>query len=181
MIASHYKENGQVTSACRLIVATHVSGADDKPLVEKSIAELELDDGELRVEKQRLSAMKQSLQGEAARLNAKCATRIATAEYHKIQRERSEVVRQITGIEADISGVNARRTEVLAVLEVRKRQSGMFAPTDVRRLVEMRDRWHAASMDTETHQKAREMAWKNSQELRDFLKPYFSEMGSRNE
>lgn len=148
--------------------------AQEKPLIEKSIEELEVDDGELRVQKQRLGAEKQALQAEAAALNAKCSTRLANADYHRVQRQRSDVVKQITAIEADISGVNARRYEVLTVLEVRKRQAGQFAPTDVKRLTEMRDQWHAASMDPSNHQKVRETYWKCSQELREFLKPYFA-------
>lgn len=142
-------------------------------MADKSICELEVDDGELRAMKQRLSAEKHALQGQLAELNSKCATRLPTRDFQRIQSQRGDVVKQLADKEIEIGALNTQRHEVLTVLEVRKRQAGHFAPTDVKKIVEIRDRWHDFSMDSENHQKAREVAWKFSQELREFLKPHF--------
>jgi hypothetical protein len=147
-------------------------------LTEKSIPELEIDDAELRIMKQRLSAEKQALQGQLGELNSKCATRIPTKDFQKIQSARGQLVKQLAAKESEIGALNAERHEVLTVLEFRKHAANKFPPSDVKKLVEMRDRWHSFSMDSKNHQRAREIAWKTSQELRDFLKPYFNESTS---
>lgn len=150
-----------------------IRSKDGLSIVNKSIEELEVDDGELRTMRQRLSAEKQALQGQLGELNARCATRLPTKEYQKIQSARGQIVKQLAEKESELGAINSQRAEVLTVLEVRKRQAGKFVPSDVKKLVEIRDRWHAFSMDSDNHQKAREVAWKISQELRELLKPHF--------
>ena len=147
---------------------------NDCAIIEKSIEELELDNGELLILKQRLLAEKQALQGQLSELNAKCSMRLPSSEYHKIQSARGQVVKQLTGKESEIGALNAQRAELQAVMDVRKRQAKKFAPSDVRQLVEIRDRWHAFSMNPDNNKNARDVAWKISQELRAFLKPHFN-------
>lgn len=142
-------------------------------ILKKSICELEVDDGEMLAIRRKLSAEKQALQGMLGELNAKCATRLPQKEYQKIQSQRGQIVKQLAEKENEIGELNAKRAELQTVLEVRKRQAGRFQPSDVKRLVEIRDRWHAFSMDKLNPRSARETAWKMSQELREFLKPYF--------
>jgi chromosome segregation ATPase len=142
--------------------------------VDKSIEELEVDMGELSALKDKLSIEKQALQGQLAELNAKCAVRLPQQEFQRIQSARGQVVKQLAAKEGEIGEVNQRRAEIQTVLQVRKRQAHLFVPSDVRKLVEIRDKWHAFSMDSKNHQKAREVAWKVSQELREFLKPHFA-------
>ncbi len=150
-----------------------MNGATEPSIVEKSIAELEIDDGELRTMRERLVAEKTALQSELAELNSKCATRIDNYKYQTIQNRRAQVVKQVNDKEAELAELNARRTELNTVMQVRKRQAHRFVPSDVRQIVAIRDKWHAFSMDASNHQKAREIAWKVSQELREFLKPHF--------
>lgn len=150
-----------------------IRSKDGLSIVEKAICELEIDDGELLSMKQRLSAEKQALQGSLAELNAKCATRLPNKEYQRIQSARGQIVKQLADKETEIGALNRQRAELNTVMQVRKRQAGKFVPSDVKALVEIRDRWHSFSMDSDNHQKAREVAWKISQELREFLKPHF--------
>lgn len=150
---------------------------EELSIIEKSICELEIDDGELLTMKQRLSAEKQALQGQLGELNAKCATRMPQREYQRIQSARGQIVKQLAEKETEIGALNRQRAELQTVMQVRKRQAGKFVPSDVRLLVKIRDKWHAYSMDSNHHQKAREVAWKISQELREFLKPHFHPNG----
>ena len=140
-------------------------------IVEKSIPELEIDDGEYRAMKQKLSAEKHALQGQIAEINARCVTHLPQKEYQKLQNQRSQMVKQLQEKEVEIGELNARRTEVNTVLNVRKSQS--MNRWDIRQLVEIRDRWHGFSMDKNNHKQARETAWKISQEIGDVLKRYF--------
>ncbi len=144
-------------------------------VVEKSLVELEIDDAELRDQKHKVSQEKQALQGTLAELNAKCAVRLPGNEFLRIQRHRGQLVRQLADKEGELGAINRQRSELQTVMQVRRRQAGEFLPKDVRLLVAIRDRWHGFSMDSKNHQKARETAWKFSQELRDFLKPHFQE------
>lgn len=156
-----------------------IRSKDGLSIVGKAICELEIDDCELLMMKQNLSAEKQALQGQVGELNAKCATRIPNNEYQRIQSQRGQVVKQIADKETEIGEINRRRAELNTVLQVRKRQAGKFVPSDVKQLVKIRDRWHAFSMDSDNHQKAREVAWKISQEIREFLKPHFHQIPIR--
>jgi len=144
-------------------------------IVEKTICELEIDDGELLVMKRKLTAEKQALQGDLGTLNAKCATRLPQKEYQKIQNQRGDIVKMLANKEAEIGELNAKRAELQTVMQVRKRQAGKFVPSDVRLLVAIRDKWHDFSMDKNNPKSARETAWKISQELREFLKPHFNQ------
>lgn len=144
-------------------------------LVTKSISDLDIDDGELRVLKQRLSAEKHALQGELAQINSLCVPRLPQKEYQRLQSQRGKVVKQLQEKEIEISEVNSKRHELLTVLEIRKRQAQLFVPSDVRKLVDIRDKWHGFSMDNSNPKSARETAWKISQELREFLKPHFNQ------
>jgi len=161
------------TATSELAAPAPIRCTDGLSIVNKSIEELEVDDGELRIIRQRLSAEKQALQGQLGELNARCATRLPNKEYQKIQNARGQIVKQLAEKESELGALNSQRHEILTVLEVRKRQAGKFVPSDVKLLVEIRDRWHAFSMDSDNHQKAREVAWKVSQELLEFLKPHF--------
>jgi hypothetical protein len=138
----------------------------------KSVPELEIDDGEYRIARHRLSAEKQALQGQLSEINAKCSMRLKFSEYHKLQKARSELVKQLAEKEIEIGELNSRRAELSTVIEVRKHQE--MGRHDIRQLVHIRDTWHAFSMDKANHQKAREAAWKFSQELGDVLKRFFS-------
>jgi hypothetical protein len=119
-------------------------------LVDLSIEELEVVNGELLSHKQRLSAEKQALQGQLGVLKAKCTIRLSPLEYHKVQTERGQVVNQLSEKEVEIGNLNIQLREVMTVLEVRKRQSGKIPPKEVKELVGIRDRWHDFSMDPPT-------------------------------
>lgn len=137
------------------------------------LCELELADGEFRMMRQRLTAEKTALQSQLVEINARGKVHLPQHEYQKLQRARADVIKLLMEKESEIGAINDRRVELNTIKEVRKRQAGELAPERVRKLVEMRDRWHGFSMDPINHQKAREVAWKFSQELRDFLKPVF--------
>lgn len=142
-------------------------------IISKTVAELEIDDGELRMAKQKLSQEKHSLQGMIAEINSKCTTRLSQNDYHKIQKLRASIVNQLQQKEGEIADINSRRHELLTVLEVRKQQSNKFQPDDIRLLVSIRDKWHDFSMESKNPKAARDVAWKISQEIRAFLLPYF--------
>lgn len=145
----------------------------EKSLTEKTIEELEIDCAECATLRQRLSAEKQALQGQLAEINAACIQRLPNKEFQRIRSKRFPIVRQLADKEVEIAEANRIQAEIHAVKEVRKRQAGRIVPSDIRSLVGMRDRWHEFSMDPKNHQKSREVAWKVSQELREFLKPHF--------
>lgn len=140
-------------------------------LVEKSLPELTIDDGEFLIMRERLIQEKNALQGQLAEINAQCSHHLPQREYHKLQSWRGQIVRQLLDKDSEISELNARRAELNTVINVRKQES--FSPHQVRQLVEMRDRWHGFSMDAKRHQKERETWWHCSQELRELLKHYF--------
>jgi len=143
-------------------------------IVDKSVCELEIDLGEYRMMKDRLSAEKAGLQCQLADLKARCSIRLPQEKYHKIQVERAGVLKLLAEKEAEISELNQKAAELNTVKEVRKRQAGEILPSDMRRLVEIRDKWHGFSMDSDNHQKGREAAWKFSQELREVLAQIFN-------
>ena len=143
------------------------------PLCEQTIEELEIADGEVLIQRTRLINEKAALSSRLAELKAACTIRLQSKDYHRLQKERAQVIKQLTEKEAELSLLKEQRVEINTVLQVRKRQAGLFVPKDMRKLVEIRDRWHDYSMDSKNHQKAREVAWKISQELREVLKAQF--------
>jgi len=142
-------------------------------LAEKSVAELEIDDGEFRVLKQRLIAEKQALQADLSAIKERCLVRLPLAEYQKLQRQRSRLVQQLMAKERELSELNAKRAELETVKQFRKESS--ITVSKMRELVGIRDHWHGFSMDEKNAPMARRLAWKFSQQLREFLKPYFSD------
>lgn len=138
----------------------------------ETLQELELDRGELSVLRARICAEKTALQSELAELNSKCARRLEQSVFASIQRRRSEIVASVNEKENEIQSVNAQIQVAQQAVNV-KRKSVELERFEVRQLVEIRDRWHGFSMDPSNHQKARECAWKFSQELRDVLKRHF--------
>lgn len=145
--------------------------ADAKKLTELSLQELMIEDGELQILKQRLGMEKQGLQSQLVDLNSRCATRLPQKEYQRLQSQRGQIVKQLNEKEQEIGEVNARRAELNTIISVRKKEG--MRPSDIKQLVCLRDKWHGFSMDGGNHQKAREAAWKFSQELREILKHYF--------
>lgn len=140
---------------------------------QKTIPELEIDAAELDVLRAQLCMEKQGLQGQLAEINATLKSAVLpTKEYHRLMSIRGGVVKQLTELDQRIAAVKVRRMEVLVVRDVRKHE--VVGVGDIKRLVELRDRWHDFSMDKANPQRAREVAWKFSQELREILKRYFN-------
>lgn len=141
---------------------------------EKSLEELQIDDGELLMQKHKLSQEKQAIQGELAGINARTKHKLPNKEFFKLKALRSNLAVQLSEKEREIGAINHARAELNTIINVRKRQAGMFPPYQVRQLVEMRDKYHEMSMDPKKHKEARNTAWNISQELRAFLKPFFT-------
>lgn len=138
----------------------------------KTLQELELDRGELVVTRTRLCAEKTALQSQVAELNSKCATRLNQSLFASIQRRRSELVSRVNEKEQEIQEINAQIQITQSAADA-KRHTVEVKRFEVRQLVHLRDQWHEFSMDPKNHQKAREAAWKFSQELREILKRHF--------
>jgi capsule polysaccharide export protein KpsE/RkpR len=141
----------------------------------KSLAELEIDDAELQVTRHRFASELQSLIGQLVEINAKLKITLPVNEFRKLNSQRGQVVKQITEKNQEVAIVKAEAAAVRAAMEVQKRKA--LNLHDVRELVEIRDRWHEFSMDKGNHQKAREAAFKFSQELKIILKRYFDAGG----
>lgn len=137
--------------------------------------ELAIDAAELDIERQRVCAEKHACQAQLAELNAKCAVHLPGSEFKKIQQQRSEIIKLLSEKERELAELNSRRAEIRATLEVKK---NLVTPPFVKQIVAIRDQWHAFSMDAKNHQKAREAAWKVSQELRELLRAYFANVES---
>lgn len=140
----------------------------------KSIEELQIEQAELSAERQRLAGIKVGYQAQLAELNAKCSTWLQPGLFRKLQFQRQDLIGCVQAIEQSLGLVKQRIRELHVTVEVRKRKD-ITGVTAVRRLVAMRDRWHAFSMDSEKHQKAREVAWDVSQEIAGLLKEHFAQ------
>jgi hypothetical protein len=152
---------------------------EEKPLIEKTVAELILDQNELAAIRHRYAQEKMALQGQLISVNAEIKTKCKQtqkAEFHRLNKHRSNILRSLSEKENDITLINQHRAEVQAVIDVRKQQQ--FGIKQIKELIAVRDRWHEFSMEKANHQKAREVAFKVSQELRELLKPYFEGMGA---
>lgn len=150
-----------------------------KPLIEKTVAELLLDQNELAAIRHRYAQEKMALQGQLIGVNAALKTKDKLrekAEFHRLNRHRTNILNSLSAKENEITLINQRRAEVQAVIDVRKQQQ--FGIKQIKELIAVRDRWHEFSMEKANHQKAREVAFKVSQELRDLLKPYFEGTGA---
>lgn len=147
---------------------------DTKPLVEQTLPELLLGEGEYRAVRQRLVQEKLAIQQHLSEVNGKLSVKLPHAEFQKLNNQRRVLIQSLLDKEKEISAFNAERAEIETVMEVRKRQQ--FGITQIKALVTIRDNWHEFSMDPANHQKAREVAFKVSQELRALLKPYFDSL-----
>lgn len=128
-------------------------------------------EGENAVAMQKLTSEKMAMQAQLTELNAKCATRLPNSEFQKIQNRRKDIVRMLFEKEREIADLKISRAVNSTAIKVQSKKS--LGPSYIRQLVEMRDRWHDFSMDGNHHHKARETAWKMSQELRAILKLFF--------
>lgn len=146
---------------------------EEQPLTAKTIEELEIEDGELLLLKEKLTTEKRCLQAEIVGINNKCTRTLPREEFNRLTRLKGDIVRQLITKDNEIAEVNTRRIALNTFKQVRKQQAGWFPSPAIRQLVEMRDRLHAISMDKKRHQKAREIAWEISQELKELLKPHF--------
>lgn len=142
-----------------------------KPLAEQSLPELMLGEGEYRAMRQRLVQEKLAIQQQLTEVNRKLTLKWPFAELQKLKHQRQSIIASLQAKEMEISEFNQERAEIETVMEIRKRQQ--FGIQQITALVALRDSWHEYSMDTANHQKAREVAFKVSQELRALLKPYF--------
>lgn len=135
------------------------------------LADLELTRSELQQVRQSYVAEKLALVEKLGAINARCKTRLPNDEFHRLQSKRGQLVKEMARVEKKLAEMNAGAVSIQATIDIRKRTA--LAVSDVRHLVAIRDRWHDYSMDKANHQKAREVAWKVSQELKAFLKHYF--------
>ena len=134
--------------------------------------ELMIDEGEAWALRQKLVADKMALQTQLGELNAKCSVILPKPEYHKIQSQRAVIVKQLGEKERELAELKIRRVALNVKKDIERVNKGMPV-SRVRDLVELRDRWHGFSMEPKNHQKAREAAWKFSQELGQILKLHF--------
>lgn len=145
-------------------------------LVEKSLAELEIDDGEGRVVRDHLCQEKVALQSQLADIKGQLATRLPKDKYAALMRSRAMVVRQLMEKEREISGMNASLKAIFTVKDFKKSQSAkskLLSISDIRSPVSIRDEWHEFSFNEANTVSARRAAHKFSQQLRAFLKPHF--------
>lgn len=150
--------------------------SEQKKLVDMTVAELGIYDGELRVMRDRLIQEKTAIQAQLADLNLAMKETLPKPVLHSKNQQRRDLVALLMTNEQAVSGINARRAELQTVLEFKKASS--FGHRQIRELIGIRDRWHEVSMDANTAPAVRRAAFKFSQELRVVLKPYFD---TRNE
>lgn len=142
----------------------------------RSTPDLIVDHGEIQLARQGLIHEMKALEGELAVINARCEVTLPRQEYHKAQRERARLVGMITEKARELSVVKSQAQVVHAKILLQKTQCE--SPSIIRQITEIRDRWHEFSMDPANPQKARETAWKFTQELRVVLKAYFDSKAS---
>lgn len=140
-------------------------------MLDKSQAELEIDRGELTIAVKRACMEKTALQGQLSEINAALKVTLPMAEYQKLNSKRGNVIRQISDKEAEVFELKAKAVEIHAAIEITKQQR--MSHWNVRQIVIIRDKWHAFSMDSAQHYKAREAAWAFSQELKGALAEHF--------
>lgn len=143
-------------------------------ITQKSVIELELDDGELLTLRERLVTEKAALQSQLTGFKAQLAGRLPNVKYQGLMRQRAAVVQQLMEKEREIGELNEQRKVLGSVKEFRKSQESTLKVADIRSLVALRDGWHEFSMDDAHAPVERRLAFKFSQELRAFLKPYFA-------
>lgn len=142
-------------------------------LTKKTVAELEIDRGELLIARQRIVAELGALESQLAEFAARCATKLPAPQYHKIQQQRAEVVRLKNEKVAELGSLKSAVQEIQTVIEVRKAQAGGLTSGEVKQLVAIRDEMHEFSMDASNAKSARDAAWKFCQQLRTVLKIHF--------
>ena len=143
-------------------------------IMNKTAAELEVDIAELRTVRTRDAAEMKAIQAQLAALNAQLKTTQPQARYHKLMNQRAQLVRALHEFELSVQGLNQQITELNTVREHRWKQENHLTLEDVKLLIGIRDRWHEFSMDDTQHAKARQAAFKFSQELRTVLKKHFA-------
>ena len=136
------------------------------------LATLVMDRAELKQVRQSYVSEKLAIVEKLGAINARCKGRLPNAEFHRLQSQRGQLVKDMARVEAKLAEINAGSAAINATIDVRTQPA--LNHSDIKKLVEIRDRWHDYSMNKLNHQKAREVAWKLSQELKDFLRPYFT-------
>lgn len=135
----------------------------------KTLPELLIDQGEFLLEKRRLVAEKMALTIELQELNIRLQRTMPLPEYTKVKSLRSRIVLQIQHKDSELNKTKERQNELAAIIGVRKLQN-KEGEQNWGLLRQIRDKWHSFSMDDKNHQKAREVAWKVSQEITVLIK-----------
>ena len=146
-------------------------------MLNKSLEELRIEKGQMDINRQRVANEKKSVAAQLTELNAEIGGKKHPHDvFHRLQKRRSELVRMLNEKESELAEVNSQISGLNTFIDVRTQQS-KESKLNVRKLIEMRDRWHEHSMNPTRDQKTREVFWKCSQEIREFLKPYFASSG----
>lgn len=143
-------------------------------IMHKTSAELEVDIAELHNVRTRDTAEMKAIQAQLAELNAQLKTTQPQARYHKLMNQRAQMIRALHELELSVQGLNQKLKELNTVRAYRWKQENHLTVEDVKLLIGIRDRWHEFSMDDTQHAKARQAAFKFSQELRAVLRKHFA-------
>jgi hypothetical protein len=84
-------------------------GTNENELLGKSIPELEIEDGELQIERARLCQEKQALVGQVVEINARLKNRLATSDYRRLVALRAELVKRITEKDQELADLRITR------------------------------------------------------------------------
>ena len=142
------------------------------PLIEKTPSELVIEQAEVAAQIKFLAGKQKEIQFQLSEVNNLMkGKKLPHEQYHKLMAHRKNLCGSRARIEKDFTELRQKSSAVHAVMEVKKRDA--IDPKTMHRIVGIRDSWHEFSMDKANHQKAREVAFKVSQELRELLKPYF--------
>lgn len=142
-------------------------------VAQKTIAEIEIDIAELHLARHRLIEEKAGLQAQLSEIKAIVAVLMPKPEFAKVMRRRADIISRMSLKDREISAMKSQITAMEATKSVRKSQEKEFSNGSVTEVRLIRDKWHDFSMDSTNHQKAREVAWKMSQEINVVLKKYF--------
>jgi hypothetical protein len=138
-------------------------------LMEKSVAELEIDQGELLVIRHALSQEKHAIQAQLVEINAACSTRIPPNEFSKLQNQRRDLVKALAQKESEILSNKSKIRELLTVVTFKKRHS-----FDPKVIIAIRNDWQSYSLCNKIDPVKRRLAWQFAQQLTEALRPYFA-------
>lgn len=118
---------------------------------------------QLKSERAGLIQAKSGLETQLAEIKARCSTRLPQYEYHRLQQERTELVRQMGNIQSRFGAINEEISKLAleenAANQARRADRAADAPSDlVSALSALRQEYQEFSADTSRISSMRAMA-----------------------